>query len=246
MVKLVIISKFGEPKTVNFVSFVEENLYKKCGFRKKDHFGKRHSWKISLDKKSYYLHLYSKNTGRSTTINKYELPPPLDKELYYGSLAILLSQDKDMQHLVSLSHTIWEKIYEQLMGGFEDLDKPEKEEEEEEVEYIPDEFKTKQGYSKESGFVADDDDDMEYLTNSDDSSEDEYEFDDNDTDTSENFDADDEELKEENIKDDGEEEGNNDDNNNEEEEEEEEEEAEEDDGCDGDNELTEEEYIEKN
>ena len=68
----------------------------------------------------------------------------------------------------NLSLELWEKIYEKLFGGFEDLSATAKEDEEEEDELdnIPNEFKTKQGYLKD-GFVVDsseedeDEDDVE-------------------------------------------------------------------------------------
>ena len=51
----------------------------------------------------------------------------------------------------------WEKVYEYLFGGFEDLaaTAAEDENEEDELEHIPDSQKTKEGYLKD-GFVVDD------------------------------------------------------------------------------------------
>ena len=49
----------------------------------------------------------------------------------------------------------WEKFYEHLFGGFEDLNDEDSYSEEEE---IPENMKTLTGYSKEGGFVVDDDD----------------------------------------------------------------------------------------
>ena len=67
---------------------------------------------------------------------------------------------------------MWEKIYEKLMGGFEDLIDDDEESEE---DYIPPQFKTKQGYSKEDNFIVDDDD-IAYNTSSTAPSEDEFAF----------------------------------------------------------------------
>ena len=63
----------------------------------------------------------------------------------------------------------WNKIYEKLFGGFEDLNATaaEDDEEEDELEMIPVDKKTKQGYLKD-GFVVDSEEDEE---------EDEYESD---------------------------------------------------------------------
>ena len=61
-----------------------------------------------------------------------------------------------MKYVKDISVTEWNKLYEKLFGGFEDLDNTDSYSEEEE---IPEHFKTKEGYSKEDGFIVDDDDD---------------------------------------------------------------------------------------
>ena len=71
----------------------------------------------------------------------------------------------------NLSLELWEKIYEKLFGGFEDLASTAIEDENEidELENVPKEKKTKQGYLKD-GFVIDTDgDDEEYETEDEDS-----------------------------------------------------------------------------
>ena len=101
--------------------------------------------------------MYAKTTGRANSENKYEFPPPVDNELYFGSVALLaFSQDDEILDLYSET---WEKIYEDLYGGFEDLGE-EDSSEEDELEDVPDEFKTKEGYLKD-GFVVPDDNNLE-------------------------------------------------------------------------------------
>jgi hypothetical protein len=62
---------------------------------------------------------------------------------------------------------LWNKIYEKLFGGFEDLSATAKEDEEEEDELanVPKEKKTKNGYLKD-GFVVDSSDTEENETSS--------------------------------------------------------------------------------
>ena len=55
------------------------HLFKLCGFTNSDNFGLRYIWNY----KNYYISLYAKDYGRAGQENKYDLPPPLDKELYY-------------------------------------------------------------------------------------------------------------------------------------------------------------------
>ena len=78
---------------------------------------------------------------------------------------------------------LWNKIYEKLFGGFEDLSATaaEDEEEEDELANVPKEKKTKQGYLKD-GFVVDSSDTEEIIGSD---SEDEVSQEDNSDETSE-------------------------------------------------------------
>lgn len=157
MVKVVLVSKGGSLKSTTVKNFVEAELYKKAGFRKSKDFAKRAKWKKSSTEN---VSLYAKNKGRAGSENKYELPPPVDKELYFGSLILVLhsGDDVDSESAEDFTCEEWSVLREKLFGGFEDLTKEEEESSEEE---IPEKYKTKEGYSKESGFIVDDDDDDE-------------------------------------------------------------------------------------
>jgi hypothetical protein len=93
--------------------------------------------------------------------NKYDFPPPVDTQLFFGACALVattLNVTKE-KHLCNLSVELWEKMYEKLFGGFEDLSKTAEEDEKEidELELIPASQKTKNGYLKD-GFIIDDED----------------------------------------------------------------------------------------
>ena len=66
----------------------------------------------------------------------------------------------------------WEKCYEKLFGGFEELGEDDSYSSEEE---IPEHLKTKEGYSKEDGFIvdSDDEDDGDYIPEDDEDEDDE-------------------------------------------------------------------------
>ena len=163
MVKFVAINKYGIREDA--VVKTMDSLYKKCKFRKKDNFENRHTWCLWMNKeKKIYVHLFAKNTGRPVSINKYELPPPIDGDLFYGTVAVVASEDEDNTKTMDLTIALWEQIYDKLMGGFEDLDNDENDPEEEEEE-IPEEHRTKHGYSKETNFVVEDGD-IEYNSSS--------------------------------------------------------------------------------
>ena len=130
--KIVIVKKTGVLGELDWKKNVDlVSIYKKCGLRKNKDFCKRHTWKISEDQ---YISLYSKDDGRANTENKYELPPPIDSPLYFGSLAIVKHTEADPTNTncIDLTGKEWKKIRENLMGGFEDLDEEEEESEGEE------------------------------------------------------------------------------------------------------------------
>jgi hypothetical protein len=193
---IIIVEKNGSLKNLLIKDFKEEDLYKKCGFKKPHDFIKQTEWKVKIDGTKYLVQVYAKTEGRANNENKYDFPPPIDTQLFFGSCAITLKKiekndyDADNYKYTSLTLDLWEKIYEKLFGGFEDLTATAEEDENEidELENVPKEKKTKSGYLKD-GFVVDDKeiDDIDDVDDADsDIDEDEYDDesdDDTDTDT---------------------------------------------------------------
>ena len=159
MVKIIIIDTSGKASEAEYDP--SSSLYKKCGFRKEDGFEERHTWSgITLPKNDtkYSIAVYSRNHGRAGSENKFEMPPPIDKDLYFGKIAVLgFSGKKQMD----LSVSLWNKLWENLMGGFEDLNGPSESDETDELEDEDPENITSDGYLKDD-FVVDDDEDEEY------------------------------------------------------------------------------------
>lgn len=160
---IVIVEKTGSLKSLAIKDFKLEEVFKKCGFKKADDFIKQVEWNVKYDSKKYFIEVYAKTDGRANSENKYDFPPPIDNTLFYGSCAIIAHLKKDdgkkddiSKCYIDLSLQLWNKIYEKLFGGFEDLAATAKEDEEEEDELanVPKEKKTKQGYLKD-GFVVD-------------------------------------------------------------------------------------------
>ena len=155
---IIIVEKGGSLKSLSIKDFKIEELYKKCGFKKGEDFLKQTEWNAKFDGKKYFVEVFAKTEGRPNSENKYDFPPPIDEKLFFGSCAILayLKKDSGSKTYVDLSLPLWNKIYEKLFGGFEDLASTAKEDEEEEDELanVPKEKKTKQGYLKD-GFVVD-------------------------------------------------------------------------------------------
>jgi hypothetical protein len=178
---VVIVEKGGSLKALAVKDFKLDELYKKCGFKKGEDFVKQVEWNAKYDGKKYFVEVYAKTDGRPNSENKYDFPPPIDTTLFFGNCAILayLKKSDGSAEYVSLSLPLWNKIYEKLFGGFEDLaaTAAEDEAEEDELANVPKEKKTKQGYLKD-GFVVDSSDTEE--NNSGGNSQDESEEEDED------------------------------------------------------------------
>ncbi|MDC0142057.1 hypothetical protein OAI84_00505 [bacterium] len=181
MVKIVLVEKGGNIKTSNLKNFDKDLLYKKCKFINNNNFGKRNTWK-SGDK---FVSLYAKDNGRAGSENKYDLPPPLDNELYFNIMLLCLHGDEELtnENVIDLNVNEWNQIYMKLMGGFEDLGFEDSEEEEEEID--PEKL-TKHGYLKDDFVVDSDDNDT--IQNQD---EEEKEYTGSETDETSSFNSDD-------------------------------------------------------
>lgn len=179
-ISVIIVEKIGSLKSLTVKDYKEEELYKKCGFKKPDGFSKQTEWGIKLDGKKYIVALFAKTDGKANTENKYDFPPPVDTTLFFGNCVLVstIKKDDGTFGFASLSLEQWDKMYEKLFGGFEDLAATcaEDEAEEDELDSIPASKKTKQGYLKD-GFVVDSDSDEkgEYVSDDSDGDEEETE-----------------------------------------------------------------------
>lgn len=189
MTKIVLVDKTGTLSTVNVKSINRDELYKKCGFRKSGGFSLKTIWKVKLkdgeNKTEHTIELWGRDFGNANTENKYDFPPPCDTALYFGSCCLIKT---DGEQIVDLVVETWNKIYEKLFGGFEDLKS--ESESDDELDEVPDDMKTKDGYLKD-GFVVD--------TNSDKSNDKSCSSDDEEycSDDDSDNDSDDSELQEE-------------------------------------------------
>jgi len=139
-------SDIKETSTKNKLDMKE--LYKKCKFRNSNDFDKRATW--SFDGK--YISIYAKDSGKSKTENKTELPPPIDTPLYFGSILVLRHSEEEITetNIIDMTKDIWDNFYEKSMGGSESLGEEDSYSEE---EIHPPEDLTKDGYLKD-GFVV--------------------------------------------------------------------------------------------
>jgi len=158
MTKIIIVDKNKNKKETKMREFSLENLFKKANLKNSTDFIKHHTWKV----KDKYVSLFAKDSGRANNENGYELPPPVDSKLYFGKIIIVkhFNEEINDDNVEDLKLEEWEKIYEKLFGGFEDLGEEDSFSDE---EIIPEKYKTKDGYSKEDGFIVDSGEDSDFI-----------------------------------------------------------------------------------
>ena len=166
---IVLVEKTGELKSLNVKDYKEEELFKKCGFKKADGFSKHAEWPVKFNGQKFSIMMYGKDDGKANMENKYDFPPPIDKTLLFGCCVLVgqIRDDTGQKSLINLSVELWTKLYTKLFGGFEELtaendelDDDEDDElddnEDDEDDELTQSKKTKNsGYLKD-GFVIDD------------------------------------------------------------------------------------------
>ena len=180
---ILIVERSGNIKETNIKLFEEEQLYKKAGFKTPNDFGKI---AVFPHLSNHQIHVYGKTKGKAGQENKYDFPPPIDSTLFFGN-CVLVHKETD-EKICDLSLTEWEKIYEKLFGGFEDIEDSSEEEEmdEEEMKIMmdPNTKFTKEGYVKDDFIVDDDELDDDELDEDELDDEDDYDdTDENDEDS---------------------------------------------------------------
>ena len=156
---IIIVEKGGSLKTLKIKDYKVDELYKKCGFKKEEGFSLQVEWNVKLDGQKYIIQMYGKLNGKANMENKYDFPPPIDNNLYFGSCALvgIIKDNTNKILYINLSLDLWNKIYEKLFGGFENLAVTcnEDDEEDDELKNIPKNMKTKKGGYLKDGFVVD-------------------------------------------------------------------------------------------
>lgn len=133
------ISTKGQVKEIKLKTGDTDEIYKKCNTKTGsievlgEYFNNKHFSSKSIKR----IVLYGKNEGRAGTENKYEFPPPFDKNLYFGTIVIVAyNSDKkvEFENIIELKKDLWKKLYDDLFGGFEDIDVDEDDDDDEDDE----------------------------------------------------------------------------------------------------------------
>ena len=156
---IIIVEKSAALKSLTVKDYKESELYKKCGFKNHEGFSLQIEWPVKLEGQKYLVQMFGKLEGKANMENKYDFPPPVDNKLYFGACCLVgyIRNDTNVRSPIHLTIDLWNKIYEKLFGGFEDLTLTcnDDDDEEDELENIPKNMKTKKGGYLKDGFVVD-------------------------------------------------------------------------------------------
>lgn len=122
MTSILIVERLGEIKALSVKQFDQTELYKKAGFKVADGFDEHATWQVDHKSGSYTISMYAKSKGRAGQENKYDFPPPIDTTLFFGNAVLVRWADKTKTTAANLTVEQWNIVYEELFGGFEDLD----------------------------------------------------------------------------------------------------------------------------
>jgi hypothetical protein len=152
MTCILIVEKNGTIRELKIKTNNVEDYYKKAGFKSDQNFILHHVYDIAMDNVNYSISLYGKIKGKANQENKYEFPPPVDNILFFGN-CLLVNNDNLLKTIQPLHAVEWEKIYEILLGGLEDIES--ENDSDGDDEKVDSELLTKSGYMK-NDFIVDD------------------------------------------------------------------------------------------
>ena len=158
MATVLLVDKSGKITETKLKQFSIEEICKKAKVKTVEDYKRMHVWSIMRNKTQYHIALYARVKGRAGQENKYEFPPPVDTQLYFGNCMLVNQKDStNMNEVIDLTEETWNKVYEELFGGFDDCLNSDDEDSEEDMDGIE---VTKDGYALDD-FVVDDDEEEE-------------------------------------------------------------------------------------
>jgi len=146
MPKIIIVETNGTVKEASCQDTTDAGAYKAIKLKSASGFTCQTTWNITIADDTFAIALYAKVDGKAGQENKYDFPPPVDSALFFGK-CVLVNRDGD------LTLADWNRVYEHLFGGFEDLNSEGDEDDDDEYDELP---MTATGYAKD-GFVVDSD-----------------------------------------------------------------------------------------
>ena len=120
------------------------------------------------DMGDYIISLFGWKSGKSSDINKTELPPPEDTDIYYGDIIFIKSVDKnndyDKRQLVNLTKEEYKDFIEKAFGGFESLGETDTESDAKEDKYDSDDSFIVNSDEIDSSYEEEEEEEEEFIS----------------------------------------------------------------------------------
>lgn len=94
------------------------NLYKKCGFKKEENFGKL----FTFDYDKYFLEFWGRNKGETKNMNTYDLNHYNFKDSIYGKFLCLIKNTSDDEY-ITFEKDLYEKINNEINSNYKNSKK---------------------------------------------------------------------------------------------------------------------------
>ena len=118
--KVVILKKNGSIKTKDFTLLTKKKYkFNLETLQMSKHIKKSRKVIHTYNVDKINLIIIGSNKGKHTNINKHELPPPIDNNILYNDLIVIKTDLKN--NIQDLTKDEYDKYYETLFGGFEEL-----------------------------------------------------------------------------------------------------------------------------
>jgi hypothetical protein len=108
---IIIVDKIGELKTLNVKNYCEQELYKKCGFKKDTNFMLHATWNVTLNDLNYSVSMYGKTDGKKNFENMCKFTHPISDKTFYGSCALVASCNNCN---VNLTIDLWKELNKKI------------------------------------------------------------------------------------------------------------------------------------
>lgn len=162
MTIILVIDKTGTIKETSIKNYDEKILYKKAGLKTDTDFKIQYTFELKHNNKKYSISLFGRIIGKPNYENKYDFPPPIDNTMFFGS-CILVRNDILTNTPIDLNSKLWNVLYNELFGGFEDINDSDSDSDEEDNNVEPS-LLTKEGYLKDDFVTEDTDESIDLST----------------------------------------------------------------------------------
>jgi len=111
MFHILVVDKSGQLSTIKTANL--DNLYKKANLKTEAGFIKHCQWNVTTKEyPNLNIDFYGKKVGKATYENKYEFPPPIENQIFFGKcLLVAYTKTPKITSYVSLTEVLWQEVY---------------------------------------------------------------------------------------------------------------------------------------